>query len=153
MGTRATLQICTPRNPDIYLYRHWDGYPEMMGRDIAHAAATVSRCSERKAPSKLGAYFLGLLAAEACDQGVNPAHGIYATTNGHHGDTDFHYVVTFHHDLTATFEVFERFDLDADLEPIFSGSLVEYRRYIAEETRQILEAKRKFLARKRSQNR
>lgn len=37
MGTRASISITSPGHPPIWLYRHYDGHPGAVGRDLARA--------------------------------------------------------------------------------------------------------------------
>jgi hypothetical protein len=104
MSTRCNLKITAddPKQPTLYLYRHWDGYLSETGKDIAEKL--ISLCAKDNSPAEAVRVWC-LRKYEATTPQVamrflgdiNPAeehHGArssYELTDAAHGDIEYFY--------------------------------------------------------------
>lgn len=133
MSTRCTVEVKTPRNGSLFLYRHHDGYLAATGRDVARCLGKLYRLpiSFDKA-SNVALRFVGLLASESESHGVD-ACGVYELTSGHHGDTEYHYIVNFAY-REISCEVWTRGPGD-DWLTLYRGDVDGFRVRVAQSTR------------------
>lgn len=100
MSTRSTITIKSAFKR-VDLYRHWDGYPEATGR---HLARVLRQIEHRRTPEAL------VVALLTSAEGEPFGAGRYELTDRAeaHGDREWHYEITLHHDQEPELRVFHR---------------------------------------------
>ena len=90
MGTRCNVIFRTEGGPDVFIYRHWDGYPAETGAHLARLA----RVANRRGWSD-GELLAAILTARESSprMGSSRRSPSYELTNGIHGDIEHVYTL------------------------------------------------------------
>lgn len=135
MATRSNVRIMQGSH-DVFLYRHWDGYPAENGRAILNAMGEPSRGDMQWAR-----LIEGLLRVS--DSRGGP---VYELTDGWHGDIEWAYSIRFYEDKPASVVVrrwqwgHETPDMkrdEPDTWPIECNDLESFRILVAKEEERI----------------
>lgn len=91
MSTRANIKFRNERGEVIHVYRHSDGFPDVIEPDIDKA---ISVCSGRWSGSEIG-IFVSLFLAMHYSDWEKKRLPDYELTTGVHGDEDYLYTVEY----------------------------------------------------------
>lgn len=111
MATRCNIQINDP-NTEIWLYRHWDGYPEVTGEDMKDYLR----------------YMMPETASQLAEAIVNNDSEHYRYTKSQHGDIEYLYQI-----YIGDFDVIMQ-TIHLPLVMKFDGEVVRDRKTIKTET-------------------
>ena len=92
MGTRANINLIHG-DTNIWLYRHYDGYPSETGYNLA--SLLIHNPSFKK-------FFNSLISQKYNPNEINNEKPVYEITNGKHGDIDYLYTFIFGDNFAAS---------------------------------------------------
>lgn len=102
MATRSNVKINDANTgAQIWIYRHWDGYPAGGGADLAKVIRRITRLDFSSLANEL------LRLQRPATKYSGPEY-IYEVTDGEHGDIEWRYDVSLHRNQGFSITVRER---------------------------------------------